>query len=288
MELFSSLSWFPFALAIPILFGIAMVFFKLPSLRGHSSYTAMFWANLFMAILAVAFFFNYAAGINTKLILLALAWGITFSSISLLQMYALKYVDTNALFPITTTLSLIGTIIVAFIFFSAKLTPFQYLGLILAIIIVFFFLYKGKKLQYSKWMIYIGSLIVGISILNKIFQKVAADSFDIRTFMIYQFIFAAIFSLFVFFFSHWKDYKKHIFSEGVFTGLLIGVPAFLGTYVMFIALIRGPFALITSMHSLYIIVTAVMASILFKEQLTKRKIFLMFLAILAIFLIRLG
>ena len=69
---------------------------------------------------------------------------------------------------------------------------------------------------------------------------------------------------------------------------MIGVFGFFGGYAFLTALTKGPFSLITSIHSLYIFITALASYLLFKERLTKKKIILLFLAIVAILLIRLG
>ena len=218
----------------------------------------------------------------------ALIWGVSFTCLVLLQMYALKHVDTNVLFPITTVASLMVTVITGIFFFSDHISIIQTFGVILAVITIFSFLYKGGKIQYTRLLIGVGSGIIFISAFNKILQKVVAGKFDIHAFQVYQYLFAAMFALLIYLVFHRHDWKAHIFSGGLGIGSLIGVFSFFGGYSLYIALTKGPFPLITSVHSLYIFITTLTAYFLFKEQLSAKKIFLLLLAIVAVVLIRIG
>ncbi|MDO8566086.1 MAG: DMT family transporter [Candidatus Moranbacteria bacterium] len=281
-------SWFPFSLVATLFFGVAMAFYKLPSAKNHNRFVVTFWSMTIPTVLAFAFFHSYLFLSTGEMVGTALLWGVTFACIVLLQMYALHHIDTNVLFPITTTASLIITVLIGILFFGEHISSIQTLGVILAIVTILLFLYKGGKLQYSRLLIGVGSGIVFISAFNKVLQKIVADRFDIHAFQIYQYLFAAIFSLLVYLILHRRDWKTHIFSGGLGIGSLIGVFSFFGGYSLYLALTKGPFSLITSIHSLYILITALTAYFLFQEKLTLKKILLLFLAIVAVVLIRIG
>ena len=282
------LSWFPFSLVATLLLGIAMAFYKLPSAKNHNRFVATFWSLVIPAILAFIFFHSYLSFSTPAMIWTALLWGITFTSIVLLQMYALSHVDTNILFPITTTASLIITVFAGIFFFNEHISTLQTLGVILAVVTIFAFLYKGGKMQYSRLLIGVGSGIIFISAFNKVLQKIVAAKFDIHAFQIYQYLFASIFALLIYLIIHRRDWKTHIFSGGLGIGSLIGVFSFFGGYSLYIALTKGPLPLITSIHSLYILITALTAYFLFKEQLTTKKVLLLVFAVIAVILIRIG
>lgn len=283
-----SLSWFPFSIVATLLLGAAMAFYKLPSERNHNRFVTTFWSLLIPAVLAFAFFHSYLSLSTSPMIWTALAWGISFTGIMLLQMYALTHVDTNVLFPITTTASLIITVLVGIFFFGEHTTLLQTIGIVLAAATVFSFLYKKGKFQYSALLVSVGSSIILISAFNKILQKIVAENFDIHAFQVYQYLFAAAFSLLLYIVLHRGDWRSHIFSGGLGTGSLIGFFIFFGGYAFLVALTKGPFPLITSVHSLYILVTALVAYFLFRERLTTRKVLLLFLAVAAVVLIRVG
>lgn len=283
-----TLSWFPFSIAATLLFGVAIAFYKLPSARGHNQFVATFWSLVIPAVLAFVFFYSYLPLTTSAMMGTALLWGITFTCIVLLQMYALGHVDTNVLFPITTTASLIITVLAGVFWFNEHTTLIQTLGIILAVLTIFLFLYKGGKFRYSRLLAAVGSGIIFISAFNKVLQKIVAENFDIRAFQIYQYLFAAAFSLLLYLILHRRDWRTHIFSGGLGIGSLIGVFSFFGGYSLYIALTKGPFPLITSIHSLYILITALTAYFLFREQLTVKKVLLLLLAIVAVILIRIG
>src|SRR3990167_6684515 len=151
------LTWFPYSLAATLFFGIAMAFYKLPSAKNHNRFVATFWSLVIPVVLAFVFFHSYLPLSTSAMLWTALLWGITFTSIVLLQMYALHHVDTNALFPITGTASLIFTVLIGIFFFGEYISLVQTLGVLLAIVTIFLFLYKGGKLQYSQILISVGS-----------------------------------------------------------------------------------------------------------------------------------
>ncbi len=282
------LSWFAFSVFATLLFGVSTAFYKLPSAKNHNRFVATFWALIISLVLSIAFFHSYITLSTPEMIWTALLWGIAFPCLMLLQMYALKHVDTNVLFPITTTASLIITVLIGIFFFNEHITLIQTLGVILAILTLFLFSYKSGKLNFSSFLIGVGSGIIFISAFNKVLQKIVADKMDIHAFQIYQYLFATIIALLIFLVLHRRDWKTHILSGGLGIGSLIGIFGFFGAYSLFVALTKGPFPLITSIHSLYILITALTAFFLFKEKLTTKKILLLLLAIVAVILIRIG
>ena len=283
-----NLSWFPFSILATTLLGVTMAFYKLPSAQNHSKSATAFWAFFTSAILSLLFFFSYIPLTSKKMIIIALLWGGGYALLVLLQMYALNHIDTNALFPVTASGGLVATAGIGVFIFNEYLTLPQVFGIFLAVITIFLFMYKGKKIQYTPLIILVGTGIIFISTFNKTLHKVAADGFDIHSFQIYQYAFAALAALLLSFVFHRRDLKKHIFSKSMKAGALIGVFAFGGGYAWLIALTKGPFPLVASVHSLYIFITAITGYFLFKEQISKRKALLLILAIISILFIRLG
>lgn len=287
-DIFSSISWFWFSISATIFFGISMVFYKTPSFNGHSRSATSFWSFFVPFLLSLIFFFKYLPNTSSGMLILALLWGFSFACLVSFQMYALSHVDTNVLFPINTTASLVFSVLLGLLIFGGSLSILQVIGILLVILIVFCFVYKKGKFQYSPLVLKLFSAMLVFGVFNKLLQKFVADSFDIHAYLIYQYMFAVIFSLIIFFFLEKGDWKKLFTIASAKNGFLIGIFSFLGGYALLIALAKGPFALITSIHSLYIIITAILASFLFKEKLTLLKIILILLAILAIILIKIG
>lgn len=283
-----NLTWFPFSIAATLLFGISMALYKLPAAKNQSRYAVSFWQLFIAFLLSLIAFYNFIPSTNLSTVLYGSVWGIAFSCLSLLQMKALKEVDTNMLYPVTTSLSLVASVLFGILIFKDHISWVQILGMVLVITVVYLFSYKGKKLQYSNEILVIGLGIVFLSAFGKIIQKFAANSVDIHALQVYQYLSAAFFSLILYTFVHRKEFKKHLFSHSITSGLMIAVPSFLGGYMWLLALTKGPFSLVTSIHSLYIIIVALVAYIAFKEKLTWKKMFLISLAVIATILIKIG
>ena len=266
-----------------------MVCYKFPSSKSVNRYGVLFWSLLLSLILSIIFFSEYFSTYQFDMIFLALMWGSSFASLSLLQMYALQHVDTGTLFPITSTLSLVITLVFGFFAFEHDMGILQLCGVVFAVLAVFLLLYKKGRLEHSRHVIGIGLTIICLSAGNKFIQKIVADGVDIRVFQIYQYFFAAFFALLVFLVSE-KSFKinKLFERKQIYFGSLIGILGFFGGYALLIALTKGPFALVFSVHSSYIFVVALAGYIFFQEYLSFRKVVALLLAVLSILLIRLG
>ncbi len=283
-----NLSWFFYSIAATIFFGVSMTLYKLPSIKGHSRFAAAFWSLFTALILSVIFFNSYIPNVSSGVLWASFIWGIVFVSLMLLQMHILNYVEAGSIFPVTTTSSLVLAIFAGVFLFGESLSILQISGIVLAIFVVFSFLYQGKKIKYSSAVLSVGSIIILASAFNKLIYKFVADGLDIRSFLVYQYVFASVTALIVFFIFHRKNWKQHIFSGSIKIGGMIGIFGFLGAYSLLNALIRGPFTLITAIHSFYVFVIAFAGYFLLDEKITRRKIFLICLAVIAVLLMRLG
>lgn len=283
-------SWFPFSLLATVFLGTAMAFYKLPFAKNVSRFATGFWLVFTDFILALVFFYPYINLTTPYTVLAGLAWGIGFTSLMLLQMYVLQHVETNVLFPLVSPASLTLSVLIGLVFFRENISYIQALGIICVIGVVVSYLYKKGKLVITSIVLSAGGGILFFSVFNKILLKLVADNVDIRTFQIFEYLFATIIAFMALLFFHRKerDWLVHIFGNGMKIGFLIGLVSFFGGYALLTALTKGPFTLVISIHSLYIFITALTGYLLFKEQLTRRKIFLMLLSIIAVLLIRLG
>ena len=177
------LTWFPYSLAATLLFGVAMAFINslqqkitiglLPLLVTGNSHNFIF-----------CIFHSYLSLGTPAIMWTALLWGITFTCIVLLQMYALSHVDTNVLFPITTIASLIITVLVGIFFFNEHISTPQTRCYSCGRYHIFFS-YRGGKMQYSRLLIGVGSGIIFISAFNKVLQKLLRVNL---IFMFFKFI----------------------------------------------------------------------------------------------------
>ena len=132
--------------------------------------------------------------------------------------------------------------------------------------------------------------IVLLSAFSKFIQKFAAVSVEIRDFIFWQLFFATIAAFFIMIIAERKDLKQGIrFNRNIIGwGVLLGIVNFIGTTAITKALSAGPFSLVYTINSFYILVTSLVAWRFFGEKLTRQKIIFVFLAILTIIMIGLG
>ncbi|MAG24006.1 hypothetical protein CMI47_00350 [Candidatus Pacearchaeota archaeon] len=280
------LSWFVYAIFAAISYGIFLSLYKMPSSKNQSKFLISFIQHIVGLIISLVFFFNHIYPVSKEGLLLSLTIAVLFVSLSLSQMYTLKYINTSSLFPITTTGSLVLAVLGGLFLFGERISLVNFLGIFLVIAIIFGFIYQGKKIKYSAQILFIISALISISAVIKIFQKFIADSISIPTFLIYEHLFASLLLIPLVFLFHKKDLKQALTKRSFITGSFVGLFGFLGFYTLLTALSKGPLTLISPIQSTYILVTAIVSAILYKEKLTKRTILLILLAVLSIFLIK--
>ncbi|MCD4760999.1 DMT family transporter [bacterium] len=263
--------------------------YKLPAYKNQSKLATTFWMMAFIFLFALLVFNKLAFDVNKEILFFGALWGTGFATLTALQIYLLKHLNINTLFPISTTMSMVFSITFGLLVFAEKISVFQGLGIVIAVLAVYLFLFEKKKIKYSPNLLKFGLAMIVLSVFCKIIQKIAVDTVpDIKVLIIYQFLFASLFLLIVILIYHRQSWTKKLFSTSSKFGLLIAIPAFLGNWAIMSALSKGPFTLIYSIHSLYIFGGSIIGYLFFKEKLSKKKIALLSLAILAIIFIRLG
>ncbi len=280
--------WFWLSILDVVILGVYMALLKVPSHKGLSRHAMLIWSFAIPAFLSLIAFFSYFPETDAKLLLLSFIWAFTFSSATAIQMYALQYIDTSALYPITTTSSLVLAVLVGLALFHTPISPLQWLGVLLVIATVFLFLYKKGKLQYTPHLLILALATLILSAANKIIVKFISTSYSVEAFQLYSY---AIGLILVVVFHRLFHKRKASLSEMSATarwGIFLGLLSFAGGYMYYLAIDKGPFALVIPIHSLYILVTTCVAAYLFKEKISAKRLFLILLAILAIVLIRLG
>lgn len=280
--------WFWLSILDVVILGTYMALLKVPSHKGLSRHAMLIWSFLIPAILSLIFFYKYFPETDARLLLFSFVWAFTFSSATAIQMYALQYIDTSALYPITTTSSLVLVVLVGLALFNAPISIVQWVGVILVVITLFLFLYKKGRIQYTPYILSLALATLVLSAVNKIIVKFISTSYSVEAFQLYSYVFG--FLLVVIFHRIFHKRKASVLEMSTTArwGMLLGVLSFLGGYMYYLAIDRGPFSLVIAIHSLYIIVTTCVAAYLFNEKVSKRRFLLIILAIVAIIIIRLG
>lgn len=287
-DLFSH--WFSYSIIGTLCFGVSMALYKWPAHDKEIDTNALnTWRNIVGLLLALLFFYGSFTLLLGDTILIALLRGGLYTTLTLLQMYALTKVETNTLYPVTSTLSLLIVIVTGISFFHDAISTLQLLGMLLAIVAIYGFSYRGGKWNWGKNELYLGLALIVLSAVSNIVHKFAADMGDIYNFQIWFYLFIFATGLVPLFVQHKKETLRKMWNRKSFmAGATIAAFGFLGGYALLVALTKGPLSLAQTINSAYLFITVPLAAFLFNEKLTRRKIALILLAFAAIIIIRLG
>lgn len=281
--------WFIHSLLAVVAIAITMVLYKVPSSKGHDKFTYSFLSLSVAAIISFVVFYKYIH-IDSSAILFGSLWGIGFSFVTMLQMELLKKLDTNAIFPITSISSHVLVVILGVTFFHDKISILQFSGIILTFIIVSFYNKVHKHITFGNGLFPIVTILVLISTTSKFIQKFGSIHTEIRNFIFWQLLFAAISAFVILLVVKRRELKQKIMlsKQIIWWSVALGIFNFVGTVEIVKALSIGPFSLVYTINSFYILITSVLAWKFFGEKLTKHKILFLLLAIFTIILIGLG
>ncbi len=264
---------------------------KMPAARNQNRFVMAFWSVGMPFILSLVVFWSHISAIRSRLVLIAVIWALFFSIVRILYIQAFHFADTNVVTPVTNTINIILTVASGLLIFGDKLTMVEFIGILLAFVTLSLFAFGKHSFGFSRNLLILMPVIAICSVSYKIFQKIGVDSGDLYAFQILQFGFASFFLFLLFAFFHRNEiasWHSHLKGPGILSGCMMGVLSFFGGIAYNISLDRGSFTLVNAIHSMYLPITIFAGYILFKETFTKRKAFLLVLALGSIVLIRLG
>ncbi len=281
-------SWFLNSIIALVAFGGMQALYKVPAAKGYNKFTYAVLGFIVATILS-SIFFNDVISLNPHTILFGFLWGIGNALYVILTMTILKKLDTNESFPITSLGSHILVVAIGLFFFNDVLSYLQIIALIGTFLLIGFYNYSKKHITLSNGLI---PIVVGIILLStyiKFIQKSGAISSVIGDYIFWQLFFATLASLFILLLNkNNQSITKRIDGKLILWSAFIGTLTFVGTVAMVNALSVGPFSLVYTINSFYILVSSIVAWKFFGEKLTRRKISFILFAIIALIFIRLG
>lgn len=286
------MTWLPYSIAATILLGISMAFWKMPSFKNYSSFFSTFWTNVISAILVLTLLlvtkFSPITGLHT-VSWYAIAWGACFAVNMVLMKILLQNKEAGAVFPVTSSLGSITTILIGLVFLAEQVSIIQTVGIVLIILSVYFFSRKGGSFPLDKKTILLSIGIIAASTASKYFQKLGAVHDTVGHFMMWQYVGAALFALLITAWFERKNFKAitqvRVYLKGAF---LISIFSVMGGWAIFKALETGPLSGVYAIHPAYTFISAIFAYLLFKEKLTWEKVALIILTIAGVVLLKIG
>lgn len=286
------MDWLPYSVVATVLIGVSMSLYKMPSFRGYSSFHSTFWTNIFslgFSILFMGIFTTEKISSIFSISWLALLWGGLFAATMLQQKLLLKRMETNTLLPITSSLGAVITVLGGIVLFSERLSLVQTFGILIIFVSVFLFSRKKGELPLDFNSIGFMVGIITVSTLSKFVLKLGAMQGSIYHYNVYQCIGAALFALmFIFIFERKDAHKLFEINNTWRMSLLIALFSALGGLTLLKALSLGPVSAVFAIHPAYIFISGIVGMVLYKENLTLKKIILAILTIVGVVLIKIG
>lgn len=286
------MDWILYSIASVILLGISMSLYKLPSFKGYSSFLSTFWTNIFSAFFVllafVIFKTEYLSGLST-VSWYAIVWGGFFAINMLLQKILLEKIETNTLYPVTSSVGSMVTVLIGITVLSESISLMQGMGIVIILLSVFLYTRKKGSFSLDQKTIFLALGIVATSTVSKYVQKLAAVNEPFQHFIIWQYLGAAFFGLLIAYLFERGRFKEITNISKYWKGsMLIGLFSVAGGYAIFQALITGPLSMVYAIHPAYTFIAGIFGYFFFKEKLTKMKIILAFLSVVGIILLRIG
>jgi drug/metabolite transporter (DMT)-like permease len=282
-------SWFIYSLLTAITIGGMTALYKVPASKGYNKFAYSFYGFLTATILSlIAFRDSIQADFHT--VLFGFLWGTGYALVALLQMELLKKLDTSASFPLTSMSSHVLVVILGFTFFSDQISALQMVAIALTFVVGGFYNHANKHITLTNGLLPIAGGVVLLSTFCKFVQKYASVSTDLGNFIFWQLFFAAVASICLMALIPRSERKAQLaFSKGLIGwSVLLGALNFVATSAIVKALSTGPFSLVYTINSFYILFASIIAWKFFGEQLTRRKVAFLLLAAGIIILIKIG
>lgn len=284
--------WIFYSLAATVSLGISMSLYKIPSFKGYSSFLSTFWSNVFSAIfviLIIAVFQTTKLSELQSISWYAIIWGLFFAITMVLQKLLLRHIESNSVYPVTSSLGSVVTVLLGIVLFSEHVSPLQALGTATILLSVFLFTRKSGSFHLNSTTALLALGIITASTVSKYVQKLGAINDTVTHFMLWQYIGATLFALIIAYCFEKKSIGKIVLLGTYWKGsILIGFFSALGGYMIFKALSIGPLSGVYAIHPSYTIVAGILGLLLFKEKLTTKKVALAVLSVIGVILIKLG
>lgn len=284
------MDWVFYSIIAAVTVGISVALFKMPTFKGYSSLHSTFWVNIFSLTVALIVFFAFTDEIPlTTISWYGLLWGVLFAFTTAQQKILLGRMETNILLPVTSSLSNVLTVFAGIFIFSEQLSGLQYVATLIILLCTFLYSRKKGGLILNRYAVLFGLGIIISSTLGKVVQKTGAVHESIIHFAVYQYIGATICAfLLVYLFEPFSLKRLHKIEDTWKISLVAGLFMAIAGYAFLLALASGPLAGVYLIAGAYTFVAALFGVWLYKEKLTRYKLFLMALACIGIILMKLG
>ena len=290
------MNWFVYTIAAMLIYGFVNFMYKVAAANNCPSHKVLNKSAITVSILSYGFLFiTKSPFTNLPMIFLFALFNSTFFALGIVsKIISLKKAPSSIIFPITKINSLF-LIVFAIVIFKETPHSVQWIGISLSFATLVFISLtisdeKDKKVVYTKKGQKVGIFFAVLAALSTsvsmLVGKLASTRVPLLNYMAISYSFVVL--------STWmtnriffKDKKSKNDSTTKF-GIITGVLNFSGYYCSLKAVSMGSLALIQGITSNVFIIPVVLSVLVYKEKFDLKKLLIIFLTVISIFLIRWG
>ncbi len=288
--------WFIFVLVSVLFTGVHIFTQKIAVTRGYNSSLLNTYNTMVSAVLGfvLAGIFEGFGELSWYLLGIGFLSGIIYIIGANIRMDSLRYVDATIILPLHKFVSPLIVLFFGVLFFAEILTLFEWIGVMLGMFVPLLLISRTEKSRQNNLTRGLVLMVVsaGFAAMAAVVNKTGADTFtSVILFAAVANAFSAVVGAALYRLrkksvdaapeTHFLDKKLIILG---FIGGALQVVAF-ATYMLAFAY-GGALAVVYTIHSLYIVIPIVLATIFFKEHWNIRKVIAIVLSIAAIGLMR--
>lgn len=287
------MTWYGLALVALVLYGVQNFLYKVSAEKKCNAAWVMVALSATTGILGTVFFFLS----GETVVDISLLFWISFigSGIFLISrialMEALKNVSSNVVYPVAR-LSTVLVVLFALFYFRESLSLFQAVGIGLAVVVLLILTKHSHQERATHPNFRLGVILAVATLFSvagaAIITKFAAISFEsFFAFIALSGIFGVIFAFgLTNKLQSGKENANH--RNAILIGGIAGLLNFIGFYILLQALAIGPLSIIAAIHSMNFVIAILLALLIYKEKLTRRRFAGIGLTVLALILLRIS
>lgn len=283
-------TWYVFSLAALVLLGMQRFLYKVSAERNCPTPWTTFSFMATVTVLSALCFLALRESISDPwmLVVTALLNSASFVLGTVTHIEALKHVPAGVVYPILR-LNMVVVVLFGVFILGDHVSLQQVLGILLAIAVILILTKDADRSQGSKGKVRRGLILVFVSLVcgsaASISSKFAALYASKLGFMALSYFIGTLFSAGLI----RKPGKAEAGTErrdAVLIGILMGIINFAGFYAFLSALSAGPLSIVVSITGMYFVMAVILSVIVYKEQLSPRRIFAIALTIVSVLFLR--
>lgn len=284
------MSWYGLAIFSLLFMGTQRFMYKVSAERRcNSAWTTFSFMGTVAVLSSILCLLSQNTVVNIPfLICIAFVNSGAFLLATLTHIEALKHIPAGVAYPVIR-LNAVIVVIFSIVYFEDSLSPWQVVGIALAMAVILVLTRDLPSTRDSRTNIKRGLIFVFISVIGgavaSISSKFAAVSTDKMAFIAVSYTMATLFS-FALKEKFQTEESNTNHRDAVLIGIIMGVINLAGYYAFLAALSTGPLSIIASIGGMHFVIATVLSRLIYKEKLTHRRIFGLFLTILSIILLR--